>query len=107
VWEKTNHTCTSVEGKETASPSRRLGLPGLKKNGKKYVAERHRTKKISNSSPHKTIFITSTFMQWQCKYVLLNQIQHKSILTDIEFCQNSRQETYTQTHWLAEVHCSA
>jgi len=45
VWEKTNHTCTSVEGKETASPSRRLGIPGLKKNGKKYVAERHRTKK--------------------------------------------------------------
>jgi hypothetical protein len=46
-------------------------------------------------------------MQWRCQYVLLNQIQHKSILTDIEFCQNSRQETYTQTNWLVEVHCSA
>jgi hypothetical protein len=42
---KENHTCISVEGKETASPSRRLGIPGVKKNGKKYVAERHRTKK--------------------------------------------------------------
>jgi hypothetical protein len=39
--------------------------------------------------------------------ICVNQIQHKSILTDIEFCQNSRQETYTQTHRLVEVHCSA
>jgi hypothetical protein len=57
VQEKTNHTSTSVEGKETASPSRRLGtsnIPGLKKNGKKYVAERHRTKKYETHLHTKT-----------------------------------------------------